>query len=81
MDWDWEMIKAYLRVAYARGAQFFVFLVLWFYTLGCVVAGQPLGPKSAVEFVNYCFHWKPGILIASPVVHQWDSGERVIPAR
>ena len=59
MNPNWQIVKDQARVIYARGAQLAIFMSLCFYLLACVIAGKPVGPKSTIEFANYCFHWQP----------------------
>lgn len=59
MNPNWQIVKEQARVVYARAAQLAIFMSLCFYLLACVIAGKPVGPKSTIEFANYCFHWQP----------------------
>jgi len=58
MNWDWEMIQAQAKAAFAKVAQLIVFQIACVYLMGCVVAGRPVGPRGFVDFTHHCFQWR-----------------------
>ena len=69
MNWNLEDLKELARVVYARGAQLMVFLLAVFYLLACVIAEQPIGPKTYVEFTYHVIQWQPGRTALTPAAH------------
>jgi hypothetical protein len=70
MNIDWEVIKTRAKAAYLVATQVFVFQLVSFYLLGCLVALAPLGPRGYVDFVDYCFHWHADRKPAAPAVRE-----------
>ena len=67
MNWDWTEVKERLQRAYHKLSQLLIFLAFCFYLLACIVAGEPVGAKGYVSFVNHCFQWQPQPQVATSV--------------